>query len=389
VVQVVTSVSAPAADRTERGVARILELPPIYAAARIEAISPELHRYFNFISSGINSANARSLENVIHEFQPDVAYLWNLLGLGGLGVLALLDHRGVPWVWHLMDLIPLQLCGVGTAGPELARELSQVFPGRYIVCSSHVLGEIRDGGAEIGERVDIIPNWVHGDPPPVRTEFFSDGVLRILTASGTVCEAKGTHILIESAALLRQRGFANFTIDIYGNEAEPQFRALLHTHDVADTVRLMGPRTHDDLLALYGTYDVFAFPTWSREPSAFAPLEAAASGCVPLFTNDCGNAEWMIDGVDCLKARRDSDHFADRIAAILGGSIDLRAIGRRAQAVAWREFHISRAASKVETILAAAAAEDRRPVRRDPGEFFSLARFAEGIIQAVMEEAGV
>jgi glycosyltransferase involved in cell wall biosynthesis len=161
---------------------------------------------------------------------------------------------------------------------------------------------------------------------------------------------------------------------------------MLHEHDVADTVRLMGPRTHDELLSLYAGYDAFLFPTWSREPFGFAPLEAASAGCVPVITADCGYAEWFIDELDCLKAPRTPDAFAERLAEVLDGRIDLGALGRRAQAVVWREFHISGPARRVQELLAEAAGE-RRPPSRSRHEFFALARFAEGLIQVLAREA--
>jgi glycogen synthase len=385
-VHVVTSVSAHAHDKDERRIERILEIPPIYSPARMDSVAPDVRRYFHTMASAVNPANSRALGEVIEEFRPDVAYLWNLLGLGGLGVLALLDHQGVPWVWHIMDSIPRQLCGFATSGPQLARELSSVFPGRYIMCSSHVHGEIRAGDVDLGDSVDIVPNWVHGEEPPVREQFFRGGELRIMTASGTLSESKGTDILIESAARLRESGLANFRIDIYGREDDSRFRRLIHLHGVSDKVRLMGPRSHDELRELYGAYDLFAFPTWAREPFGFVALEAAASGCLPLVTHDCGVAEWMIDGVDCLKAIRSPDGFAERIAQILNFELDVAPLARRAHAVVWRRFHISRAVEKVERILIDAAADARRP-RGGPAEFFTLARFAEGLVQALMQEA--
>jgi len=385
-VRVLTSLSAPAADHDEHDVQRILELPPIYSRDRMHSASADVQQYFQLLAYAVNPANVGALGQAIIDFEPEVAYLWNLLGLGGLAVLALLDHQGIPWVWHIMDIIPRQLAGFGTTGPELSREFGRQFPGRYVACSAHVLGEVRAGGLDLGDDVYLIPNWIHGDPPAPRTEFFGGGELRLLTASGMLCEPKGTHILIEMASRLRDRGFANFSIDIYGHEEDSRFRTMVFEHGVQDTVRLKGSRSHPELLELYSSYDVFAFPTWSREPSAFAPLEAAAAGCVPLFSDGCGNAEWMIDGVDCLKAPRTAEGFAQRVEQLLVGEVDLPGLGRRAQAVAWREFHICRAAAKVEAILAGAVGHGKAP-RGHPGEFFALAKFAEGLIQALLQEA--
>lgn len=385
-VRVVTSVSAHADGSEEREVARVLEIPPIYNSARLGFASPELVHLFYVLAGAVNPSNVRALGEVIEDFEPDVAYLWNPLGLGALAVLALLAHQGIAWVWHIMDSIPRQICGTVTRGPQLAREFGNVFPGRYIMCSSHVFGEIRVGEVELGERIEILPNWVQGERPPERTDFFGGGQLRILNATGTLCEPKGTRILIEAAAALRDSGLGNFTIDIYGREDDWTYRRMLHQYEVADLVRLKGSRSHDELVALYQDYDMLAFPTWSREPFGFVALEAAAAGCVPLITADCGAAEWLIDGVDCLKAIRSPLAFAKRISEVLHQEIDLPALARRCQRVVWREFHISRVLGEVERLLAEAASE-RRPPRGGLAEFFTLSRLGEALIHALTSEA--
>jgi glycogen synthase len=380
-----TLVRVPSGEVTD-GVYRVLELSPVYDAERMRASSPELQRYFHLLSTTVHPTNIAALDKLIADFDPDVAYLWNLIGVGGLGLLALLRQRALPWVWHLMDSIPRQVCAFLTSSGAVARELDRVFPGRYIACSRHVVGENRMGDVDLGEKIHILPNWVFGEPPRDRATFFNRGQLRLMSASGVLCEPKGTHILVETAARLRGRGHRNFVIDLYGAEEDSRFRALAQERHVADVVRFMGRRDHRALLDLHGDYDVFAFPTWSREPFAFAPLEAAAAGCVPLLSRDCGNAEWMIDGVDCLKAERSAVGFAERISQILSGQIDLTGLGRRAQRIVWRDFHISTAVAKVQEILIRAVADPRQDAALR-SDFLSLARFAEGLLQVLLEES--
>jgi glycogen synthase len=385
-VQVVTTRGRAEQKTVTDGVHRVMELSPVYDQARMRASSPELQRYFHLRSTTVHPANTAELDRLITDFDPDVAYLWNLIGVGGLGLLALLRHRAIPWVWHLMDSIPRQLSGFLTSKGGIARQLSRVFPGTYIACSRHVIGETRLGEVDRGEGVHIVPNWVSGEPRPERTSFFDGTHLRLMSASGMVCEPKGSHILIEAAACLRERGHGDFVIDLFGGEDDFRFRALAEERQVGDVVHFMGRREHGVLLDLNRDYDVFAFPTWAREPFAFAPLEAAAAGCVPLISRDCGNAEWMVDGVDCLKAERSPEAFADRIAQIIGGKIDLEQLGRRAQRIVWRDFHISDATDKVQTILTEAAAQPRRAADRR-SDFVSLARFAEGLLQVLVAES--
>lgn len=381
-VLVATSVSAGGG---EDHVERVLELPPIYDRNRMDEISPEMQRRLQVTASAVNPRNTAALATIIDRFSPDVGYLWNLLGVGGLGILHLLRHQGIEWVWHIMDAIPLQITGFATSGTEVAQELDGVFPGRYVACSSHVLGEIRAGGVDIGDRVYRLPNWVAGKPPPPRERFYTGGRLRMLSSAGTLCEEKGTDIIIDAAARLRDEGYTNFVIDLYGRADGPQYRSMILERDVSNLVRLMGSRPQPEMLACYGEYDLFVFPTWEREPFAFAPLEAAASGCVPLFTSGCGNAEWMINGVDCLKASRDAEGFAIQIKRVLLGETSLEGVGRRAQTVVWRDFSLAQVADKVELLLSDAA-DERRPPRGATSEAYDFARFAEGVIQTLVAE---
>ena len=61
-------------------------------------------------SHQINANNVFSLIDELDEFRPDVVYLWNLVGLGGLGLVGCLHYLQAPWVWHLMGDIPLTIC---------------------------------------------------------------------------------------------------------------------------------------------------------------------------------------------------------------------------------------------------------------------------------------
>ena len=119
-------------------------------------------------------------------------------------------------------------------------------------------------------------------------------------------------MLIEAAHLLRRRGRPNFVIDLYGKVMDDTYPSLIGRHDLGDCVQLQGLRTQQELMELYQAYDVFAFPTWEREPFGFAPLEAAAAGCMPVVTNNCGISEWLVHAVHCWKIERSAAALASR-----------------------------------------------------------------------------
>jgi glycosyltransferase involved in cell wall biosynthesis len=147
-----------------------------------------------------------------------------------------------------------------------------------------------------------------------------------------------------------------FRVDIYGREDDDRFRALASERGLEDVVGFHGVVEQRELMRRLSSYDVFAFPTEWREPFAFAPLEAAAAGCVPLISGTCGNAEWMVDGVHCLKSARDPQAFANALKAILDGELSLAPIARRAQAAVRSSFAFAAVYPRIEAALLEAIA---------------------------------
>jgi glycogen synthase len=390
-VTVLTSKSA-ALETSDRDVRAELELAPVYQFQRFQALPEPAQRHLISAANFVHLGNVRVLADTLEEVEPDVVYLWNLFGLGGLGVLGCLGHAGVPWVWHLMDAVPLFLCSLSAPDiaaerrfETLASEFGHVASGDYIACSQRVEQEIRGAGVQLSGDVHLIPNWIAGGVPPPRETFFSGGDLRIVTA-GQLGEHKGTHIVIETAARLRDRGYVNFTIDIFGLGDEWPFRALAHRYGVEQFVHFREPLGQQQLVDSYASYDVFLFPTWPREPFGFAPLEAASRGCVAVVSANCGIAEWLVHGVHCLKATRDADAFADVVAEILDGHVPLEQFARRAQQIVVRDFSIGAALPAIERVLRRAA-ERRHDARGAASDFYPIARFAEGLMTVLLEEA--
>jgi glycosyltransferase involved in cell wall biosynthesis len=157
---------------------------------------------------------------------------------------------------------------------------------------------------------------------------------------------------------------------------------------LGDRVVFQGVIPRDELARELAESDLFAFPTEDREPFGLAPLEAAAQGCVPIMSRSCGIAEWLVHRVHCLKVGRSARQFADAIAAVIRGEVDLAAMGRRAQSVAWREFHRDSVLPKVERVLAQAAGSDRSG-GGSPDDAYRMALIAEKLSHAVVQEPAV
>lgn len=61
-----------------------------------------------------------------------------------------------------------------------------------------------------------------------------------------------------------------------------------------------------EMAAAFGRYDALLLPTWERDPCPTVIGEAASAGCLPIFTQVAGIAEWLFDGEDCIKIPREA-----------------------------------------------------------------------------------
>jgi len=387
--EVLVLTSAPRTPApTEPGVVRRLRLSEVWNNYMFAHSRPVTARLLQAESTLVNAFNVHALGEVVAEFRPEVAYPWMLVGVGGLGLMAGLQHLGIPWLWHLMDDVPLALCRIGgrTVAPLLV-EVARQLDGRFLACSTRLVEEIEAGGVSLKGRVAVVPNWVVGHRPEPRSRFYQPGQTLRIMAAGQIAQHKGSDHIIEMAARLRDRGFERFSIDIYGHVDDLYFPGLTRVRGLEGHITFQGPKPQAELAKLYPLYDVFAFPTWEREPFAFAPLEALWRGCVPLMSQANGNAEWAVHGVHCLKAERNPDAFADVVGAIMDGSIDLGPIARRGASVVGRDFHLDAQIPRIEQELRAASHHPRQSPRGSADEAYRLALLAEKLTRVLVQEA--
>jgi glycogen(starch) synthase len=374
---------------SEPHVRRVLKLTDIWDHYSQQRSAPATLHLAECASHRINAHNVHHLLAVLDEFRPDVVYVWMIVGLGGLGLMAALHLLKVPWVWHLMDDVPSILCRAsGRLVPALASAFERLLRGTFLVCSQQVVEEIEADGLRLPGEVQIVPNWVEG-PPPARSRFYQPGqTLRIVSAAGLIERQvdKGIDLIIEAAARLRDWGQDRFAVDLYGTVADAYFPALVHKHGLDDCVTFHGRRTQADLLRVYDEADLFAFPTHDREPFGFAPLEASGRGCVPLLAHICGISEWFVDGVHCLKARRTAAAFARVIAQVLDGKVSLEPIARRGAAVVRRDFHLDAILPRINHALERAALQPRAGAE-SPSKVYRMAVLAEKVSHVTIHES--
>jgi glycosyltransferase involved in cell wall biosynthesis len=344
-------------------------------------------RLIEAASHFIDAANVHALSEQIDIFAPDVAYVWNLHGIGGLGMLAAIEYRAMPWVCHLGDAVPRFLCTLDARplGP-LAQAVGRSLSGSWITLSRRLIDEIQRDGPQLTGSIELLPGILPDEEDPPCAEQYRPGETLRLVFHGRVTRQKGVGILIDALARLRDEGINQVELDVIGHVYNPELREQASKDRLGDRVHFLPSLKREQVMHRMQRYHVAAFATEEREPFGLAPLEGAAAGCVPLISEDCGIAEWLVDGVHCVKAPADAEGFATAIRRIVSGEIDLVPLARRARAAALRDFRASSIAPRVEAILERAAMQ-RGPLRGSTVLAHRAALVAEHIIGATIERA--
>jgi glycogen synthase len=304
----------------------------------------------------INFHNVSVLLDVTASFCPDVIYLWNLLGLGVAGIVSVVNFLKLPWVWHLMDRVPVEVLALRDARPRFLFEESSSLKfgrGTVIAVSNSLVEECRSFGIDLGDRIFLLPTWISRNNELTGRSQGGE-ILRCLYV-GTLGQHKGTGLIVEAARILVQEGRTNFVIDLYGLGDTSGYRAKVLQDRLQPYVRFHGPKQPLEVDELYLDHDVFLFPTHSREPNAFTVYEAAGAGCVPIISRICGNAEWLVENVHVIKIDRSAGALAEVLGATLDGNVGLEDLRRRGSRAVRTDFTLGSILPRIEQILETSA----------------------------------
>jgi len=307
----------------------------------------------------------------------------DLVGIGGLGLVAVLGVLDVPWVWHLCDRVPFQLCSErGHLLPPLAKAFRHLVKGHWILVSQHLRGEIEGLGVEMLGRVVIVPSWADHEGVDARLPLPHPPSLRLAFA-GQVAPHKGADIAIDALIAVNRLGI-DATLDIWGEVADLSLSGRAAAAGIGDRVRFHGPTAHHDVLEGIADCDVCLFPTWPREPFGMVPLESSAVG-TPSILSDCGVAEFLDDGVHCLKVPRTIEGVMDALVRIAKGEIDLRAMAQRAATRVRSDLSFDRILPQLERELDQVARPYHHRSRRVE-RAYGVALMADRLVNELVEK---
>lgn len=276
--------------------------------------------------------NSRILLEELRDFRPDQTILFNLVGIGGIALIDVLQRVGAAWTFNLGDQVPVQLKAAGSAEilSIFGADAPDFFSAGNIIALSHgLVNEIESAGVQLGDDVAYIPRGVQVPQQPRTRPYQDAGVTRFMMASSLGAH-KGIDAVIEAATQLQDLG-ERFVVDIYGGGDVAHYEALAASSGVGDRIHFHGFADRATLVEAHLSSDVFLFPTEQREPFGIAPVEAAAAGCVPFITVGSGVSEWFVSGEQCLKIQRDPESVAAAMRSAIEGEIDLPAMGKAAR----------------------------------------------------------
>lgn len=155
----------------------------------------------------------------------------------------------------------------------------------------------------------------------------------VLLYVGRVCRQKGTDLLVEAYARLRQthpsvRLVVAGPIGQFGHEGANEITQQLAAHQGL----YLGPVDEAILPSVYGMADVFVLPTRSHEMFGMAAIEAQACGSPVVCSTDGGLPEVVSQSSGLLFRSGDADHLTAQLG-LLAGNPELRR-GFAASAVA-------------------------------------------------------
>lgn len=289
--------------------------------------------YLHFESAVSRFENTKLILDEVRAFRPDAVVLFNVIGIGGIAVMQMLNEIGVPWLLNLGDDVP----GALTRG--LPSEVLEVFgadPDTFfrdvdiVALSERLVDEVRESVR--ADRVTVIPRGVVAGAAAERSGYRPDGVTRFVFA-GSLYSNKGIGSVLEAVAELKP-GPSPFTLDVFGGGEVERYQALAAELGVDDVVRFHGHTDQKDLVRRYADFDVFLFPSWDREPFGSAPVEAAAAGCVPVISELAGVAEWFLDGSSAVMVTPTTAGVVEAMSRVLDEDFDLARMGRAARRVA-------------------------------------------------------
>lgn len=326
-------------------------------------LSPPVHRRWQ-----LERRNQAALARALEAARPDVVSAWSM-GAMSLGLLTAVIERGLPLVCMVCDdwmlygpkvdawmrlftgrprlaAVAGRLAGVPSRLPELGAHATHCFVSR----STRSRAVSRSGWRL--ERATVVYGGVDTSALRAAATEPAEWRWRLLYA-GRIDGRKGIDTVIRSLNDLPPEA----TVRVQGRGDDDELARLHRVASgagVADRVSF-GVCSRDELPAVYAAADVVVFPSTWEEPFGMVPIEAMASRRPVVATAVGGSAEFLADGVNCLRFEPGDSAALAAAVTRLAGDPDLRAALVRGGDATADELSLERYVDIVEAWHIAAA----------------------------------
>ena len=325
-------------------------------------------------------ANRRAFRQLCAEFQPDLVYVWNPVGIS-LSIVSVAQQLGLPvcyfvsdhWLEEWENDPGYQLWQEQAVGlrhrflfkPALAflrsvkladRPGAPIF--RHVQFASEALKrDALEKGPALAS-AEVIHWGVNADQFSLTEK--PDQPSRLLFV-GQLTPHKGAHTAVEAFCLLKQRGYESATLTVVGDSPLTDFKAQLKetiaANKLEQQVRFIGQVRREEMPQIYANHDVLIFPSVWAEPFSITVVEAMASGLAIAGTLTGGSDEILKDGVNALVfAKEDPAQCAACLAKLLSDRELFERVRRQGRSMVEQQYRLEQMVDRIEHSLKEVAA---------------------------------
>ncbi|MBD2020192.1 glycosyltransferase family 4 protein [Leptolyngbya sp. FACHB-36] len=297
------------------------------------------------VLGAVDNRNRQILAQHLQAFQPDVCLVGNL-DLLNVDLVEQVLAAQVPVAHYVMNKHPGYVAEVAPKSPLY----------RYLTCSNWVTESLRQAGYPADTALTVYPGaavdeFYQAELPP-------HDRLRIAYAS-LVMHYKGADVLLEALWLLKAAG-VEFTATIAGGTLIPSYADALKEHveseGLQDCITFPGVLSRPELIQLYKTHNVLAFPSRFEEPFGISQVEAMAAGLTLITSGTGGAGEIVEHGQDGLLFESENPlDLADALSFLPANPAEWDRLTRSGQQKALTQFSQASSLETLERALVALA----------------------------------
>ncbi len=260
-----------------------------------------------------------------------------LMGQYGLGCAKLFSIPSI-YTYHTMaELYTHYIPAVGSAFNPLVRAITRYTANHadhVIAPTPSVKSYLRSIGVK--QSVSVIPTGIDTSKYKkhrllyIQHKYSLPLDSEILLYVGRLAEEKNINFLLQSFRRVADKNPRAHLVMAGSGPDQPKVEQFIVQHRLKKRVSLLGFLDHAEIRRLFGSADLFLFPSIT-DTQGIVILEAMASGAVPVAIDMLGPGDLIIDRVSGRLSDLNEEHFAGIILELLADPRERKQLARAAQ----------------------------------------------------------